>query len=239
MDLQPRVPRKRRRHGLDSMGPELILAGLEDKEAKRLLLNVDAFIGGWGVTAWGGTVLDPTGKGCWFAPTRGSSMTQRTGLRCHVVRIQMSGIIQLVGGSTTGYMRMPNVVELALVLDHQTNGQQCVGTDVFWQGTLPGVVNYDNAGRFTILKRQLFEIKDRYAVVYGDDSRLNICYYGGECHAFRWDIDCNIPLDFVAGAGTSTVADLCSNSIHVLGTALNQASATVECRMSGLFFFYG
>jgi len=218
------------------MVPELIQATLGQMERKRVRQILDQFIYGWGATTWSGAVLDPIGLSTWCCPARGSRAYERTGLKCTVVRIEFAGVVEQIGYTTAVSPRNPNVVELALVLDHQTNGAQLYGTDVFVQGTLPGMVDVDNESRYTVLKRLLFDFKDTIMTQKLDGTGY---YISGSVKPFRFALDTNIELDFIPGAGTQTVADLMSNSLHVLGTALNNASTYIHARMNGLFFFYG
>jgi len=231
------IARKRRKKDEPSMVPEIIQASITQMEPRRTVITHDQFIGGWGATMWGGTVIDPVGVACWCCPTRGPSQNQRTGMQCTIVRIEFTGCVEMGLKTVSGFLRNANAVELALVLDHQTNGHQLVGTDVFWSGTLPGLVRYDNAARFTVLKRLVFDFHDSVCSNQGDT--INAAYLGAQVKTFRFTLETNVVLSFVAGAGTGAVADLVGNSFHVLGTALNNASGDIHARLNAQFFWYG
>lgn len=237
MEIERAIRRKRRPRDDTSMTPEIIQTWITQNEPHRTVITHDQYIGGWGATMWGGTVIDPAPAACWCCPTRGPSQNQRTGLQCTVVRVELTGVLEMGNKTVQGFLRMANCVELALVLDHQTNGHQLVGTDVFWSGTMPALVRYDNAARFTVLKRLVFDFKDRVCSNQGDT--INQASLGAEIKTFRFVLDTNIVLSFVAGAGTGTVADLVGNSFHVLGTALNNASGDIHARLNAQFFWFG
>jgi len=219
------------------MMPEVIQARIIPQNWKYIQLQADQFIGGWGATTWGGAAIEPTGKGCWCCPTRGTYQNMRTGLQATIVRIEMAGVVEQIGYTTTVSPRNPNLVELILVLDHQTNRNALVdGYQVMVQGTLPGLVNLDNAGRYELLWRQTFDFHDNIAINKLDNTGY---YVAGEVKPFHFTLETNIVLDFVTGAGTGTVADLLGNSLHVLGTALNTAGTYIHARIGGQFVWYG
>lgn len=164
---------------------------------------------------WAGGEKDPAGGvNCLGACTQGTGESNRDGVRIIVKSIEICGQVNRPKAADQADMRAGDVVQVALVMDTQSNGVQLNAEDVYTDSTpcVPGKRVVANSMRFKVLKSQLFFMSDTSA---GTDG-ANTNSLGGMSKGFHWFVKLNQVVNFVTGVGAGTIADFKDVSFHVI-----------------------
>jgi len=187
------------------------LIGLEYKYVDQDLS--DASITG----TWTGGEIDPAAANCIGACVQGSGESQRDGSRIVVKSIQVSGFVYRDQLSDQADARPGQLVQISLVMDKQSNGVQLNAEDVFSTAgpDVPGRRVVANSSRFKVLKTWLISLHDTSAGTDGANTQT----LGGMTVPFSCYLKLNQVVNFVAGAGAGTVADMKDVSFHLIAAA--------------------
>lgn len=162
---------------------------------------------------WTGGEHDPAAN-CIGACVQGDGESNRDGTKIVVKSVQVQGTVARTRQSDQADVRKPSLVQVALVMDMQTNGAQLSAEDVYVDTgpTIPGRRVLNNTSRFKVLRTQVFRMFDTAAGTDGANTQT----VTGNCYAFRWFIPMTQVINFVAGAGAGTVADFKDVSFHII-----------------------
>lgn len=182
---------------------------------------VDQILAATAVTAtWTGGEIDPVGGvNCIGACVQGNGLAQRDGVRIVVTSIQIQGFVTRGFVSDQADMRGANLVQIALVMDTQSNAAQLNAEDVYvaTDPEVPARRVIEYTSRFRVLKTWLIEMADVAAAndnaVAGPNSTIS---NAGVMHAFSCYKKMNQEVTFVAGAGAGTIADFNRVSFHMI-----------------------
>jgi len=180
--------------------------------------------------AWANGIYNPTLGGtmgstvvvnCMSAPSQGPGPQQRIGKSITIKNVQLKGRIEIpaVENAASALPSRPdgNVLFLALVQDSQTNGAQCVASDIFtnltsaYGGCVCPMRNLINSKRFTILKSE--------TVNYDDLCFTNPTAATSVTAARNWFFDWYLPLELPVNfidETDSDIANVVDNSLHVI-----------------------
>lgn len=172
------------------------------------------------VTSWAGAEFDPAAN-CVGVPTQGSGASNREGTRILVKSLQVVGFVQRYLGQDQADMRSASVVQVALVMDTQTNGVQLNAEDVYTASTCPGTRVMANTSRYKVLRTQCFDMYDTAAGTDGANTNSVI----GNGYHFAWFIKLNQAVNFIDGAGAGAVADIKDVSFHIIARTSASTSA--------------
>jgi len=202
------------------------LIGLEYKFIDQDL--TDASITG----TWVGGELDPAAANCLGACVQGSGESQRDGTRIVVKSIQINGFVYRDALSDQADCRPGQLIQLSLVMDKQSNGTQLNAEDVFSTtgADVPGRRVVANSARFKVLKTWLLTLHDTAAGTDGANTQT----LGGMTVPFSCYLKLNQVVNFVAGAGAGTIADMKDVSFHLIGAADGVVASdyvTYTCRV--------
>jgi len=116
-------------------------------------------------------------------------------------------------------VRPPSIVQVSLVLDSQTNATQLSAEDVYVKKAtndtqVPGLREITNTSRFKVLKTQLFCLNDTASSTDG----ANTTSVTGNAIPFTWYVPQNQVINYIAGAGAGSVADIRDYSYHVIAS---------------------
>lgn len=166
-------------------------------------------------SSWVGGELDPAVANCLGACIQGTGESERNGLRIVVKSIHVQGMVYRSVAQDAADARAPNLIQLSLVMDKQTNAAQLNAEDVYvaTDPEVPARRVVANSSRFKVLKTELFALND---VAMGTDG-ANTNTITGNLHHFDWFIKMNQVVNFVAGGGGGTVADFRDVSFHMIG----------------------
>lgn len=151
---------------------------------------------------------------CIGACIQGSGESQRDGSKIIVKSIHIQGSVERPIAQDAADARFPNLIQIALVMDTQTNGTQLNAEDVYvaTDPEVPARRVIANTSRFKVLKTWLITMKD---TVMGTDG-ANTNTIGGEIAPFSCYLKMEQPVNFVAGAGAGTIADFRDVSFHMI-----------------------
>lgn len=186
--------------------------------------------------AWAGSEIDVVASGCLCPCVQGSGEHEREGTKTCVKSIMVNGFITRDQLSDQDDCRDGTVVCVALVMDTQTNGVQLNGEDVY-VNTAPYVPPrrvLANATRFKVLKRKIIRLQDTSAFTDG----ANTASLGGQVIPFSFFVKLNEQVNFVAGAGAGSVADMKDVSFHLIAMS-SHTVATDRISWNSRVRFYG
>lgn len=177
------------------------------------------------LATWTGGEVDPAGGvNCIGACVQGTGESQRDGSRIVVKSIQIQGYVRRIMQSDQADSRHPNLIQVSLVMDTQSNGTQLSAEDVFTVGTepeVPGRRVVANTPRFKVLKTWLCNMQDV--------SAFNDAAATGSITGNLVPFSCYIKMDqvvnFVAGAGAGTIADFRDVSFHMIAAGTQAGGA--------------
>lgn len=167
------------------------------------------------LATWTGAELDPVGGvNCLGACTQGTGESQRDGSRIVVKSIQIQGYAMRTSVAAAATTTGPNLIQVSLVMDKQTNGTQLNAEDVFGvtDPEVPGRRVLANSSRFKVLKTWLLPLND----VGGFNDAAATGATTGNIVPFQCFIKMNQVVNFVAGAGAGTIADFKDVSFHII-----------------------
>lgn len=206
-----------------------IFGGASSRRRSRAYLNkrtggliglelkyVDQIVAGSSPTAtWAGGELDPVGGvNCLGACTQGSGESQRDGSRIVVKSIQIQGFAMRTATAAAATTTGPNLIQVSLVMDKQTNGTQLNAEDVFGvtDPEVPGRRVVANSSRFKVLKTWLLPLN----TTAGFNDAAATGAMTGNIVPFSCFIKMNQVVNFVAGGGAGTIADFKDVSFHMI-----------------------
>lgn len=152
---------------------------------------------------------------CISTPAIGVGPTNRLGKHITLKSIQLRGAAHIDNTTLGSGYAIPSLF-LALVLDTQTNGAQCVGTDIF---SNPGNTSHTavhplrnllNSKRFRVLKEACIPFPTSDSWYTGAANVL-----AGSRVDFDWYLPCEISVNF-NDASEGLVANVIDNTVHVL-----------------------
>lgn len=187
------------------------------------------------VATWTAAECDPAAN-CLFSPTQGSGAEQRDGVKCLMKSIYITGMIRQETLHDQPDLVEGNAYAIALVLDTQTNKAQLNAEDVY---DIDAPINcmrrvMENSERFKVLKTW----QGRLPSCPGVTDGANTCSIAGAVTPFRANIKLNIPVKFLANAGT--VADISDNSLHLIAmVSHNTPAAHVDLEYKARVRFSG
>jgi hypothetical protein len=167
-----------------------------------------------------------TNLNCVNAVDRGTGVNQRIGMKISIKKVQIRGYIsQPPLAGTTGQIQAGRFyqkeVMVALVLDANPNGAAMVPSECYTSATHNGLCtspfrNIEYIGRYRVLVRKKIKIPVTTVGVEGVHF-----YNPGQMIPFEIFFEFKTPLitTFSSTSTTSTIADIASNSIHVLANA--------------------
>lgn len=182
---------------------------------------VDQILAGTALTAsWAGGEIDPAaGVNCIGACVQGNGLAQRDGVKIVVTSIQIQGQVYRGVVAAQAAMRGGNLIQIALVMDTQSNAAQLNAEDVYGvtDPEVPGRRVIEYTSRFRVLKTWLIEMNDVAAAndnaVAGPNSTIA---NAGVVRSFSCYKKMNQEVTFVAGAGAGTIADFNRVSFHMI-----------------------
>lgn len=172
-------------------------------------------------SSWTGGEYDPAAN-CLGVPTQGNGASSRVGTKITVKSLQVQGRVWRALGSDQADSRTPTLVQIALVMDTQTNGTQLNAEDVY-TATDPEVPGYRviaNTSRFKVLRTQTFNMQDVSA--FNDAAATGSIV--GNAYCFQWFIKMNQLINFIDSAGAGAVADIKDVSFHMIGCCSGTAN---------------
>jgi len=176
------------------------------------------------VSTWANGIYNPTitfpvipgDTNCLSAPPQGAGASQRIGKSITIKSIQFKGAVYWIPYAAES-AASSRTCFVALVLDTQTNGAQCIAPDIFQNvcnanQTLPTPTrNLLNAKRFKILKSEVFEMDPQTSLALAGPEYV----VAGRSKPIDWYLPCEIPVNFLEETD-STVANVVDNSVHVV-----------------------
>jgi len=169
---------------------------------------------------WTGAEVDPAQAigSC----VQGDGESNRDGTKIVVKSVQMQGTVARTRQSDQADVRKPTLVQVALVMDMQTNGAQLNAEDVFVDTgpIIPARHVLNNTSRFRVLRTQVFRMFDTAAGTDGANTNT----VTGNCYSFRWWVPMTQVVNFVAGAGAGTIADFKDVSFHIIAASTGTGS---------------
>jgi len=180
-------------------------------------------------TAWASTEADPTTLLCLNGVAQGDLMNERNGSKINMKSIEITGIVDFPVQSDVSAPFNGTVVNIALVLDTQTNGAQLNGEDVY-VNTRTGTDTYLTATplrnmsyteRFKVLKtKTIMHIPGSI----GRDGALAadpiLTYVSGKRYPFKMFVDLkDLPVKWKTDATTGVIGGIIDNSLHLLCNA--------------------
>lgn len=176
------------------------------------------------IGTWTGGELDPTAGAtlALSAIAQGDGESNRDGRKATLTSVVLNGYINIPQVESKVSPNDDIIVNLAMVLDTQTNGAQLNAEDVFSEfATGPKDVNsYRNlqyVKRFKVLKQKKFCIKVSQAMM--NEGGINLFSNGAVKYPFKMSYKFKKPIDVNHSATTATVAAITDNSIHIIGIA--------------------
>lgn len=206
------VPQNIRTGGL--LGVEL--KAFDTFRSNTTIANVDTWAGGEYDTATYGL----------FCPVQGTGVSTRDGNKCIVKSILVQGMVWLTQLEAQTSMRNPTLVQVALVMDMQTNGAQLSAEDVYvaTNPAVPGLRVIENTSRFKVLKQFTVSLEDLAA----SEDGAGTCTIGGVLKPFTMSVKLNQPVNFINGAGAGAVADIKDVSFHIIAACNYNNSPQLE-----------
>lgn len=171
---------------------------------------------------WSGTLLNPVTANTLFSPSQGNGINQRIGRQVSVVRLAIHGNCGLSSFYGTGLSPKNGfLIRIVLFIDQQTNGVIASAPQVIGSGTSIDPIdmfqNYDNFGRFRVLKDVTFKFD--YPSVFVDSTSTN---FNGQSIVFKWNFKFNPPLRIRFNAtNNGTVADIVTNNFAMMAGTTN------------------
>lgn len=196
-----------------------------------------------------GTMVDPTATInlgdiavvtplCLFAPKVSAALNGRIGRKVKILKIKMTGLIQIPVQAAQATSDASTCARLILVLDTQTNSAQMTAAQLLQDAdsattSFNSFQNVNNFGRFRVLKQKYFTFSNPNIAgspTTGDLTQGSITYRWKINHKFK------IPLDVMFNATNGgTVADIINNSLHLVCGANSIAMApsiSYYCRIN-------
>jgi len=182
------------------------------------------------VANWTGTECDPdtvpvANINTLFAPIQGAGISQRIGTKVKVYAIKIRGFINQTTTLDTTSLGNAQFIRLALVQDTQTNSTQAQGEQVFKAAVTTNVVNgacswqnFDNFGRFKVLKDKTMMLQNPN-ITYDGDASYDVSSLGVPfkfTHKFSQPVEVRFN---VTNGGT--IADIVDNSWHVMANSIS------------------
>lgn len=185
-----------------------------------------------------GLELDPI-AGALSVPAQGDGANQRDGRKIKILSIYINGVITGESDQNVQGSIFPGNCFLSLVLDKQTNSEQCQSEQVYvnnvgtTRGTLALQRNMSNTSRFKVLKHKTFDLPFRQKV--DTDSR------DGCQRQFKIKYKFKKPLvvTFNVGDTTSDVASVADNSLHLFGGCSQSTNMQTTLTYSSRIRFVG
>lgn len=175
-------------------------------------------------SSWAGGEIDPIADLCLFAPEQGSTVSERDGNKVVVRGIQIHGYVQRARTSDQADVHNNNLIQIALVMDKQTNGVQLNAEDVYStiSPEVPGTRVIENMNRFRVLKTWTVQLSDCNIMTDG----VGTASISGECISFSCHLRCNYPVNFVSSpAPAGDVTDCKDVSFHLIACAEQNIAA--------------
>jgi len=187
-----------------------------------------------------GTLVDPTttvnlGSAavatplCLFAPTVGSGLNQRIGRSVKMMKVKVSGHITIAAQTGLAAPPASSKIRVVLVMDKQTNAAQMTSAQLFndsadASSTISSFQNPNNFGRFQVLKEKVINAFNPgvTGVVAGS---LVVAPANVFPFKFSYNFNGNTHVNFNATSG-GTVADIITNSLHMIAGASNIANVS-------------
>jgi len=159
-----------------------------------------------------------------FCPVQGNGIANRDGNKVIVKSILVQGVIKRVVAAAAAASRQPSIVQVALVMDRQTNGAQMLPGDVYTSVApcVPGQRVLEYSRRFKVLKTVVLRMND--VGCFNDAAGTGAVT--GNCMPFTFAVKLNEEVAFITGAGAGAVADLKDVSFHII--AATSGAANVE-----------
>lgn len=185
----------------------------------------DAFTGSW-------APMEPatTNLSC---VAQGDGESNRDGRRYRIHGIFIRGYIQVDATESAATPIEDNLCRIALVLDKQTNGAQLTATDVYDAGGTHDVLafrNLQHTERFTVLHDKLIRLSPHQT----NEGAVNVFANGKIQIPFRINKTFKVPIDVNTDGTTADIANITTNSIHMIGIArsiTNPTSLSYQCRL--------
>jgi len=193
-------------------------------------------------TIWSSANLfcNPDGGTLVSTPPVGDRGYERHSRGILVKNLQISGVLTLVPEPVTLSPPIPTWVYIALVLDTQANGAQCVTQDIFTnQSTSPVLMcfppfrNMDSNTRFQVLWWEKFKVGENRAFTIDATSIPPEFSVGGDYITF----DKYLPTDLLVrfnGGNSSAVSSVVDNAIHVMASQTGNSAGlylNYKCRI--------
>lgn len=181
-------------------------------------------------TTWAGAKLNPATVDCLFAPTQGSGVNDRRGIRCTMKSIQVRGLVYKKFDADEDDGSDPVIVRLAIVMDKATNSTAITPSLVYddTEGNKPfRYRNLENTERFRVLFQKCFVLNDLNSFTDG----TNTGSISGVGRQFEFYKDVDVPVKFVSNDGD--IGDIQDNSLHVIAccNVANKAYIRYESRV--------
>jgi len=176
------------------------------------------------VATWNGSGIDPgAGANALGTCTQGSGESQRDGNRVCVKSIHIQGCVVRGAAAGAAAARAGNVVQVSLVMDRQSNGQQLSGEDVYvaTDPEVPGRRVIANSSRFKILKTWTIVMSDPCA--FNDAAATGAV--SGVVVPFNGYVKMNQTVNY--GANNGTIADCKDVSFHMIAACRDAAAGDV------------
>lgn len=156
----------------------------------------------------GGTIVDDTNL---LLIEQGNTESKRQGRLVHVTGIHMQGFVQknYYSNATDSLVRPQSYVRLALIVDHQSNGDSSVAVnDIYETGSFLSFRNLANTSRFTVLKEKMIKITSA-----ADTDGTNGAVYPAR-QFFKIHLKCKIPVHY--NSTTGALAERTVNNLLVV-----------------------
>jgi len=169
-------------------------------------------------TSMAGGILPPSGP--LSVPSRGNGPTQFNGRGILIKNWSVRGSFDLEYALVLPTPISGRLAFIALVLDTQTNGTQCVSEDIF---TNPGnavtssctpLVNLYNSNRFVVLARKTFELNPKTLTNDYEPAVPPTFQMSGVRVPFEFFVPLDIRVMFKSFTGA--ISDVVDNSLHVV-----------------------
>jgi len=162
--------------------------------------------------------------GCISTVGQGDGPELRKGHQFTITRVELHCYVEVLPTAAMAAPVTGSDVYVALVLDTQTNGAQCLSQDVFKNilGSETGAGEYcQTCLHMNLLNEPRFRVLRDYHLSFPPQPLCwNGATYGlnGDNRTFQLDFDCNIRVHCTSGT-TPSIANIVDNSLHVMAFA--------------------
>ncbi len=179
-------------------------------------------------TDWSGCEHNPSATICLNSVAQNDTEQGRDGRKMMMKNISVTGVLYQAAQVNQTALDTNPVVQIALVLDQQTNGALLSSENVYVNQGGDAILaaspfrNLQYITRFKVLRALQVELPQPMVVWDGTNVEQ-----GGTASSFRFDVQLEIPVTF--SGTTSTIANIIDNSLSIIaGTTSTGTAVTLS-----------